>query len=345
MDSSPQPSDRAVLATEMRLAGAPSEDRTMDVVASTDALDSHGTVLDQASWDLARFIANPVVLYAHNQRDLPVGFAENVRVENGALHARLRFVTAAANPLAEQVWQLVQQKALRAVSVGFFAGDAKTQKRDGRDVAVLSGNELLEISVVPVPSNPEAVAKMRARAIADTTPTAPAADGAIPMADKISKPEVSPTVDASAAQVREFAARENAERELGNTRAQLAETAAALDAALADVELAHIENAKLRDKLGSVERLALLAEGRAAGKLSPAHLDAETAVGGFLATLTAPQLRAYLETKAREVPRSDARPPRPMQAKAWDAMSPSEKARLYHDDRATYDVLKAAAGQ
>jgi hypothetical protein len=40
----------------------------------------------------------------------------------------------------------------------------RLEVRDGEDVWVLSKNELLEISVVPIPSNPEALAKMKAKA-------------------------------------------------------------------------------------------------------------------------------------------------------------------------------------
>ncbi len=360
--SNPQASDRAVLAMEMRLAGAPAEDRTMDVVASTDALDAHGTVLDSGSWRLDRYRANPVVLYAHDQRDLPIGFAEDVRVADGALRARLRFVTAAANPLAEQVWQLVQQKALRAVSVGFFAGDVKTQKRDGREVAVLSDNELLEISVVPVPSNPEAVAKMRARAfahheepMADAVTKAVAQDDEDPIKNAPAQPaaERAPALPSDALAIKCRAAEERAASlaaKVEDLEAKLAATQRQLAAALdndAGKELAacDAEIAALQAQLVAHERRALVADARAAGKLSPAHLDPATPKGEFLASLSVHQLRAYLETKGREVPLSDARPPRPIRARDWDEMSFAERARLYEHDRATYDALKAAAGQ
>jgi HK97 family phage prohead protease len=352
--------DRALLATEMRLAGTPGEDRTMDVVASTEALDSHGTVLDSASWKLERFAANPVVLYAHDQRELPVGYAEDVRVEGGELRARLRFVTAAANPLAEQVWQLVRQKALRAVSVGFFAGASKTEKRGGREVAVLSDNELLEISVVPVPSNPEAVARLRARAL-DASPHGD------PMTKKIATPdaavdETTPAPDAAADHAvevletkvralelelgRDAGLRENAERAMREATDRATDAEARATAAEDRLAETAAEVDALRARLGAAERLALLAEARSVGKLSPAHLDPSTLVGEFVASLTTAQLRGYLETKAREPSRAEpVRAPARLHAKSFDAMTPSQQADLYLNDRATYDALKAAAGQ
>lgn len=132
--------------------------RAFDVVASTDARDSHGDSLEQ-DWDLAAFKANPVVFFSHDQRGLPIGSAEDVRVEDGQLKARIKLVSAAANPLAEQVMHLMKEGAMRGVSVGFVPGKSRVEKRNGRDVRVLSKNELLEISMVGIPANAEAMAK------------------------------------------------------------------------------------------------------------------------------------------------------------------------------------------
>jgi HK97 family phage prohead protease len=150
-------------------------ERSIDVVASTDAVDSYGEIVAQ-NWRLDRYNQNPVVLFAHNSRELPVGRAENVRIENGGLCARFIFATADANPLAEQVWQSVRQKTLRGVSVGFKPNDVRYEKRDGKDVYVLDDNELFEISMTPVPANPEGLARMKQRAFelqskAGTTPS------------------------------------------------------------------------------------------------------------------------------------------------------------------------------
>jgi HK97 family phage prohead protease len=142
--------------------------RSIDCIASTETVDSYGDIVEQV-WNLQRYLANPVVLFAHNSRELPIGHAENVRVESGALRARIIFATADANPKAEQVWQSVRQKTLRGVSVGFYPNAVREEKRDGRSVLVLSDNELHEISVVPVPANPDAV--MRAPGHSASRPT------------------------------------------------------------------------------------------------------------------------------------------------------------------------------
>jgi HK97 family phage prohead protease len=169
----------------LHLKSVREEAREVDFICSTSAIDSYGEIVDQ-SWDLRRYATNPVVLWAHNSRDLPIGQARNVGVVDGALQATIYF--SKANPEAETIWQLVLEKTLRSVSVGFLPNTIRVEKRDGEDVCVLCDNELYEISVTSIPANPEALAKMKARALQSalpvTTTTAPvgATDGGKPEA-------------------------------------------------------------------------------------------------------------------------------------------------------------------
>lgn len=163
---------REMLVREIR-----EDAREADFVCSTEKKDTYETILRQ-DWDLSRFRTNPVVLYCHNSRDLkPIGQARNVRVEAGALIATVWFSQVTKD--AEECWQLVREKTLRGISVGF---DSKSVTYDSElDAVILAKNELYELSLTPLPSNPEALARMRARAIADTpkpqdpAPTAPIA--------------------------------------------------------------------------------------------------------------------------------------------------------------------------
>jgi HK97 family phage prohead protease len=139
------------------------ERRTADFIASTSDVDRDGDVLEQ-DWDLDAFKANPVCLFAHDSDDLPIGKAVDVAVRNGQLECTIQFSTADLNPLAEQVWRNVREGVLRAVSVGFMPGDIRWEMRDGQDVYVHSRNKLYEISVVPIPCNQHALAKMKSKA-------------------------------------------------------------------------------------------------------------------------------------------------------------------------------------
>lgn len=128
---------------------AASQAREADVIASTADLDAYGERVAVEGLDLARYKANPVVLYGHDAQGLPIGYAADVRVDGGKLHARVRFVDERANPKAEQVYQAVRQGALRGVSIGFVARERKGE--------VITRSELMEISLVPLPANPAAV--------------------------------------------------------------------------------------------------------------------------------------------------------------------------------------------
>jgi HK97 family phage prohead protease len=148
------------------------EERSFEVIASTDTLDSHGDIVEQ-TFDLKRYKKNPVVLWLHNsfgwfdgsdaEDFLPIGKAEGVKIEDGKLVAKIVLLagTAAEEPLVDKIWRRIQQGVLRAVSIGFRPGKVTREENadTGKVTYRLSKNELYEISVVPIPSNPDAVAK------------------------------------------------------------------------------------------------------------------------------------------------------------------------------------------
>lgn len=80
------------------------------IVASTFDLDSYGTRIDPAGWDLETVKSNPVIPLQHDDRGytgsngLPVSNAipETVRVENGKLLMRLRLTASGVFDLADR---------------------------------------------------------------------------------------------------------------------------------------------------------------------------------------------------------------------------------------------------
>lgn len=154
------------------------ESREADFVASTDIVDMHDEVVAQ-DWDLRDFKNNPVALFAHCSRDLPIGKCIRCEVVMGPRGAQLectiKFSTADLNPLAEQVWRNIEEGVLKAVSVGFVPRDLRFEVRDGREVLVLGKNKLLEIIVTPIGANPEALAKMKSKARNSAQPQPPVA--------------------------------------------------------------------------------------------------------------------------------------------------------------------------
>ncbi len=151
------------------------EERSFEVVASTEALDSHGDVLKQY-WDLSRYEKNGVVLWNHNtsggyfggeaEDTLPIGRG-SARVAGKQLLATLYLLKGdpESEPLVDKIWRRIQQGVLRAVSVGFRPGQITAVTNEAGEIQHYElgskerPNELREISIVPMGSNPEAVAK------------------------------------------------------------------------------------------------------------------------------------------------------------------------------------------
>jgi hypothetical protein len=150
--------------------------RTVRFTISTSAKDRHGTVLNMEGWNLDNFNRNPIVGYQHNvygdnmctppNPDDVLGPAR-AWMENGRLMGEVTFETADINPVAEKVFRKVLNGTLRATSVGFLeVGKGKMiQDKDASGKVIgetyyFSGQELLEFSIVNIPSNPEATRKV-----------------------------------------------------------------------------------------------------------------------------------------------------------------------------------------
>lgn len=150
------------------------EKRMVEFVASTGAVDTYGTVLPPDMWDLSRYARNGVVGYQHDiyysdDPDNVIGRGE-AYTANGELLIRIFFEPAELNPKADKVYRKVLFGSINAVSVGFRATAPGHwgRKADGEDpdVYYYNGQELMEVSVVNVPSNPDAVKRSAAEELA-----------------------------------------------------------------------------------------------------------------------------------------------------------------------------------
>lgn len=137
------------------------EKRQAEFVISTEAVDTYGTVFKIDGWDLERYQRSPIVLYNHkswsDDPDMIIGTSE-VRIEGNQLIAIVTFEKN--NPVAEKVWRKVQNGTLNMASIGanpieWRWGDF--DKGENPDVIYFVRQELLEWSIIPVGSNPEAL--------------------------------------------------------------------------------------------------------------------------------------------------------------------------------------------
>lgn len=138
------------LFASVKAAGDGSD--SFEVLASDATIDRVGESIDPLGWDISHFKNNPVILWAHKHDDLPIGRADEIVTDASGLRIRGTFASAEANPKAAQVRQLVKEGMLNAVSVGFIP-----TSRDEDDDTIIRSAELLELSFVPIPANPNAL--------------------------------------------------------------------------------------------------------------------------------------------------------------------------------------------
>lgn len=127
-------------------------------VLSTEAVDSYGTIIESSGWDLTRFNSNPIALYNHDHNNV-VGRWANFKITAKRLVAEFVPVEWGTSAIGDTVRKLLDQKLLRAASVGFVPKDSKWDKT--QKVLRFTKSELVEASIVSVPANPEALAIAR----------------------------------------------------------------------------------------------------------------------------------------------------------------------------------------
>lgn len=146
------------------------ENRTVEFVASDSSVDSYKTILPVDKWDLSRYEKNGAVGYMHDvygdswsikaEPDDIIGKGV-AWVEDDQLIVRITFEPKELNEKADKIFRKIQFGSLNAVSVGFMPvgeghwGDKRAQ--EDPDVFYFAGQELLEVSVVNIPANANAV--------------------------------------------------------------------------------------------------------------------------------------------------------------------------------------------
>lgn len=149
------------------------ETRTIRFLASTTARDRHRTVINQKNWKLDNFNANPIIGYQHTlygdmcnapDPDDVIGKGRAF-VEGDKLFVDVTFEPKELNAKADKIFEKVLNGTLRAVSVGFLElgkgkyGQGEERQGGSQETYYFEGQELIELSIVNIPSNPEALKK------------------------------------------------------------------------------------------------------------------------------------------------------------------------------------------
>jgi len=135
----------------------------MTFIASTDRADRYGDIIDQSGWQLEAYRSNPVILLNHDHNSLPIGRGD-VRLTERGLVIDVEFDMA--DKRAAEIAGKAERGFMNAVSVGFapLKATPRAQLKADHPAYSKSGGqyfekaELLEVSIVTIPANADAVA-------------------------------------------------------------------------------------------------------------------------------------------------------------------------------------------
>lgn len=159
---------RATVITDVEEGGEDNLSRLISFVASDESVDRYGDIIRVAGWDLTNYRTNPLLLFGHDASSVPIGRVNAIDIIGKQLVAEAEFRPEGDSAFADDVWRAIDGGFLNAVSVGFMPTKAPNPLWKGGDPnsGILTGfeftaQELLELSVVPVPANPQALAIAR----------------------------------------------------------------------------------------------------------------------------------------------------------------------------------------
>ena len=125
--------------------------RTFKVVASTEDSDRSWEIIKASGWDYTNFMKNPVIIANHIYKiENIVGKATSIYVKDNQLI--IEWVFSESNPLGKLSADLYEEWMVKTVSVWFIP-----KSRDESNKRIITNAELLELSFVAVPCNPNAL--------------------------------------------------------------------------------------------------------------------------------------------------------------------------------------------
>ncbi len=139
---------------------------TVHAVMSTEAKDRDGDIIRVAGWDLSDFVKHPALIASHNYFDLrsQIGHWEEVGIKGKRLEGVAHYYIGQGNEQADWGFNLAS-KGMAAFSVGFVPDMALAKELKDSEGFFPSyefnGQKLLETSQVTIPSNPEALQRIK----------------------------------------------------------------------------------------------------------------------------------------------------------------------------------------
>jgi HK97 family phage prohead protease len=150
-------------ASDPPTPNTPHSPSTLDFIVSDETLDRYNEVIVASGWKLDNYLRNPVFQNSHQYGDIiyTIGRAliTDVRTvaDRKVLFQRVEFATD-ANPIAKIAYNLYKGRFLNAVSVGFIPLQWENGEPGNLWQRRYTEQELLEVSAVGIPANPNALA-------------------------------------------------------------------------------------------------------------------------------------------------------------------------------------------
>ena len=126
---------------------------TIRFTFSSDIVDRHGDIINQSGIDVKNYLKNPVFLRFHDNHAKPIGKTMSLDlIKRGKREFLMGDVVFARDITddAEEFYQLYKGGYMNTVSVGLIVKDYDDE------TSTIVRSELLEVSGVNVPANPEA---------------------------------------------------------------------------------------------------------------------------------------------------------------------------------------------
>lgn len=131
------------------------------VIVSNATTDRYGESITMEGIDISQVKRNPVVLWSHKYSELPIGRIIKLWRSNGNLYATIR-LDYDLYDFANVVYQMILRGTINAVSIGGLV------KKWSDDYLTIEELEMVEVSVVPVGANPDALVVAKSMGMDET---------------------------------------------------------------------------------------------------------------------------------------------------------------------------------
>ena len=143
--------------------------RSFTICASSDRKDRMGDIVVQSGLDMTNFDKNPVILWAHQHSEIPIGrCVQHFQDKKGTVTRTMMRVQLSAAEDAQKVFDAVRDGFLKSASIGFIPlktekieQDKDEDKPPFYNPTRFLKSELLECSICSVGANPDATMALK----------------------------------------------------------------------------------------------------------------------------------------------------------------------------------------